>query len=67
VLSDESSTEPTIEGKKIRITTNKNSDSNDCVYVDESTDWNEIKIELIKRFHLDSVWIGMLSKIGTDI
>lgn len=37
------------------------------VEVGETINENALEVELIKRFQLDSVWVGLLYRIGVDV
>lgn len=37
------------------------------VQVEEPINENALEKELIKRFQLDSVWVGLLYRIGVDV
>lgn len=39
----------------------------DSIRISGDTNWQEVEAELIKRLQLDSVWVGLLYRIGTDI
>ena len=31
------------------------------------TNWGEVETELIERFQLNSIWVGLLCRLGTDL
>ena len=65
-LSGEDNPEAFPEGcKKITITASPLEPED--ITVSELTNWEEIETELIERFQLNSVWVGLLCRLGTDL
>jgi hypothetical protein len=41
--------------------------SKEDLLLDETVEEGQLETELIKRFQLDSVWVGLVYRIGTDV
>lgn len=51
--------------KKILVTNCP--DNKDNIFVSKDTNWEDIETELVYRLQLDSIWVGLLCRIGTSI
>ena len=57
---------PPAGSKMVRVTANP-TQVDHIKYDLENESEGDLEVELIKKFQLDSIWVGLLYRIGTDV